>query len=205
MHALRDWGVVHIITGEVQLEALDITQISHAMRDGRRMAFVVTDFFRRRVPGFERAFVVATADHLGIRISRWLDGEFAFTRAMKEHATRFHDVVGRGVVQHDMVKHPGAGAWGVQTFADQTFYIPYRCLLPRKVDGLLVGAGRSVSAEDPWVLRVMVLTMVVGQAAGAAAAVATRTGSRLHEVDIRQVQEELIGQNVRLWDKPMPV
>jgi hypothetical protein len=204
MHALRDRGVVHIITGEVELEALDITQISRAMRDGRRMAFAVTDFFRRRVPGFERAFVVATADDLGIRVSRWLDGEFAFTRAMKERATRFDDVIGRGVVQHDMVKHPGAGAWGVQTFADQTFDIPYRCLLPRTVDGLLVGAGRSVSAEDPWVLRVMALTMVVGQAAGAAAAVAIRTGAGPHGADIRQVQEELIGQNVSLWDKSRP-
>ena len=97
-----------------------------------------------------------------------------------------------------MVKHPGKGAWGVQTFTEDTFDIPYRCLLPRNVEGLLVGSGRSISAEDPWLLRVMVLTMVVGQAAGVAAAVATRMDNQPRDVDVHQVQEELARQGVSL-------
>ncbi len=174
MHALRDKGVVHLITGFAHFDDLDIETITRSMVDGRRMAYVVADFFRGHVPGFDRAFVVGTADDLGIRASRWIDGEFTFTRAMREQPTTFDDAVGRGVVERDVRKHRGERAWGVQTFTDATFDIPYRCLLPRRVEGLLMGAGRSVSAEDPYLLRVMALTMVVGQGAGAAAAIAAR-------------------------------
>ena len=198
MHAIRDTGIVHLITGHVTFHDLDIERISRGMIDGRRMARVVTDFFRRRVPGFERAFVVATADDLGIRASRWSDGDFVFTRAMKENLTRFDDAVGRGVVERDMHKHPGERAWGVQTFTDDTFDVPYRCLVPRQVEGLLMGAGRSVSAQHPYLLRVMAHTMVVGQAAGAAAAVAARDRSMPREVDVRAVQAELRRQGVGL-------
>jgi hypothetical protein len=198
MHAIRDMGVVHLVTGHVYFHDLDIRKISRAMIDGRRMARAVTDFFRCRVPGFDRAFVVAMADDLGIRASRWSDGEFVFTREMRENATRFGDAVGRGVVQRDLCKHPGERAWGVQTFTNDTFDVPYRCLVPCNVEGLLMGAGRSVSAQNPYLLRVMAHTMVVGQAAGAAAAVAAGHGSPPRDVDVRAVQAELRRQGVGL-------
>ena len=198
MHALRDRGVVHLVTGHVQFNDLDVAKISRAVIDGRRMAGIVTGFFRSHVPGFERAFLVATADDLGIRASRWSDGEFVFTRAMKRNPTRFDDAVGRGVVQRDIRKHPGKRAWGVQTFTDDTFDVPYRCLVSWQVEGLIMGAGRSVSAEDPYLLRVMVLTMVVGQAAGAAAAVAAASGTTPRAVNVGAVQAELRRQGVEL-------
>jgi hypothetical protein len=198
MHAIRSTGVVHIVTGHVTFHDLDIGKISRAMIDGRRMARDVTAFFRGHVPGFEGAFAIATADDLGIRASRWPDGSFVFTRSMKEHPTRFEDAVGRGVVQIDTRKHAGERAWGVQTFTNETFDVPYRCLVPRRVEGLLMGAGRSVSAENPYLLRVMAHTMVVGQAAGAAAAIAARSGTTPRQVDIKAVQAELHRQGVAL-------
>jgi hypothetical protein len=76
--------------------------------------------------------------------------------------------------------------------------VPYRCLLPKNVDGLVMGAGRSVSAEDPSLLRVMVHTMAVGQAAGVSAAVASRTGAFPRRVSIELVQRELRRQGVVL-------
>jgi len=198
MHALRERGVVHVITGFVHFPDLDIGKISRAIHDGRRMAFAVSEFFRGNVPGFGRAFVVATADDLGIRVSRWLDGEFVFTREMKENATRFEDAVGRGVAEVDLTKHPGRKAWGVQTFGDDTFDVPYRCMLPRRVEGLVMGAGRSLSCDPPFLLRVMALTMVVGQAAGTAADVAAREGSTPRAVRVSTIQDALKEQGVRL-------
>ncbi len=198
MHALRDAGTLHVITGFVDLPELDVAAITRAMADGKRMAFQVTDYFRRHVPGCERAFVSATADDLGIRATRWIDGEFAFTHQMKREPTRFHDAIGRGVVEEDFVKHKGRGAWGVQTFQDASFDIPYRCLLPREVDGLLMGSGRSVSAENPFLLRVMALTMVIGQGAGVAAAVAAGAGVSPRSVEVGAVQRELRRQGVNV-------
>ncbi|MCL5270206.1 MAG: FAD-dependent oxidoreductase, partial [bacterium] len=187
MHALREPGVVHIITGfcDVGFAAPgepDVADITRAMVDGRRMAHAVTEFFHRHVPGFERACVTATADDLGIRIGRWLDAEFVFEPGMKADGARFTDAIGRGVCEKVVVRHPGARAFGVQIHTDDTYDISYRCLLPRRVEGIVMGAGRSVSARNPSLLRTMVMTMVVGQGAGVAAAVAAGAGVRLREV-----------------------
>ena len=198
MHAIRDLGVVHVITGFTSFDDLDIETISRAMADGKRMAFVVTRFFREHVPGFERACVIGLADDLGMRVTRWIDGDVQFTREMKETPARFPDAIGRGVVEKDYRKNPAEGAWGCQTFTNETFDIPYGCLVPRRIDGLLMGAGRSVSAEGPWLLRVMALTMVVGQGAGVAAAGAAASGAQPRDVDIAAVQAELRRQGVEL-------
>ena len=76
--------------------------------------------------------------------------------------------------------------------------IPYRCLRPRTVEGLLMGSGRSVSAENPFLLRAMALTMVIGQGAGVAAAVCARDGSPPRAVNMVAVRDELARQGMGL-------
>jgi hypothetical protein len=73
---------------------------------------------------------------------------------------------------------------------ERTFDLPWRCLVTG-VEGLLMGSGRTVSAGSPTTLWVMALTMTVGQAAGAGAAVAVRSGSTPRALDAREVQAEL--------------
>ena len=79
------------------------------------------------------------------------------------------------------------------------FTVPYGCLLPQKIDNLLV-AGRCV-AGDPIshaAMRNMMACTVTGQGAGVAAAISVRHGVSPRKVDIKQVQEELRKQGVRL-------
>jgi hypothetical protein len=177
---------------------LDIAQITKAITDGKRMAYRVADYFRKHVPGFGRCAILATADDLGIRASRFIDGEFKFSREFKEKATRFSDSIGKGVVMKHVRKHKGKRAWSAQVLFDETFDIPYRCLLPRKVDNLLMGAGRSTSQTDPFLLRVMAITMVVGQAAGAAAALAAQSHMAPRGIDIKSLQRELRKQGANV-------
>jgi hypothetical protein len=59
-----------------------------------------------------------------------------------------------------------------------------------------MGAGRSISTDNPWLLRVMAHTMVVGQAAGTAGAAAVQTGATPQTVDVKTVQDELNKQGV---------
>jgi hypothetical protein len=61
-----------------------------------------------------------------------------------------------------------------------------------------MGAGRAVCTDSPWILRTMVQTMVVGQASGAAAALAAARGVTPRELDVTAVQEELRRQGVEL-------
>jgi len=191
MHALRQTGIVHVITGFTHFDGLDPRKISRSVLDGRRMAFVVADVYRRYIPGFADAFVAGTAVNLGVRTSRYLDGDFVFTAEMMKAGARQPDAVGRIVGWDAVVKHPGAGAWSSQVCHVDASDVPYRCLLPRSIDGLLMGAGRSVSTDNPSLLRVMAHTMVVGQGAGVAAAVAAGTGATPQSVDVGAVQAEL--------------
>lgn len=198
MHAIRDLGIVHIITGFCDVYDMDISKITRAMTDGKKMAFYVAGYFRKHIPGFERAYVIGTADDLGMRATRWIDGEFVFTENMKARPIRFKDAMGRGVVQKNYIKNKSPGAWGAQTFTDEFFDIPYRCLLPRKIEGLLMGSGRSVSASSPMLLRVMALTMVIGQGAGVAAAISVQDNVIPRHVNITTVQKKLKQQGVDL-------
>jgi hypothetical protein len=191
MHALRQTGVVHVITGFTHFDGLDAEWITRSIADGRRMAFTVCEVYRKYIPGFTNAFVVGTAANLGVRTSRCLDGDFMFTADLLEAGVRQPDAVGTLVGYDHVVKHRGANAWGAQVCHTDSADLPYRCLLPKGVDGLLMGAGRSISTDNPSLLRVMVHTMVVGQAAGTAAAVAARAGVAPRCVHVPAVQQEL--------------
>ncbi|MEN6403304.1 MAG: FAD-dependent oxidoreductase [Armatimonadia bacterium] len=196
MHALRRTGIVHVITGFTHFDGLDIRLISESLNDGRRMAFTVAEVYRKYLPGFERAFIAGTADNLGVRTSRYLDGDFVFTADMMQAGRRCEDAVGRAVGWDDEVRHHGANSWGVQALREDSFDLPYRCLLPRTVEGLVMGAGRSISVEHPFLLRCMAHTMVVGQAAGTAAAVAGQQAVSPGQVAVSAVQAELRRQGV---------
>ena len=67
--------------------------------------------------------------------------------------------------------------------------VPYRSLVPLKVDNLLV-AGRCLSAdaEAAGAVRVMPPSMAMGEAAGTAAAVALESGCSVKEIDVSRLQ-----------------
>ncbi len=191
MHGMRQAGMVHVVTGYVKIDGLDAREVSQAICDGRRMAFSLAEVYRRYLPGFERSFVAGVADNLGLRATRWIDGDFVLTPGMMAAGMRCADAVGRLVPYRNVVRHPGQNAWGVQEMGADTFELPYQCLLPRMIDGLIMGAGRSISIADPWQLRVMAHTMSVGQAAGAAAAVSALTGTVLRRTENGKIQDAL--------------
>jgi len=197
MHGLRATGVLQVVT---EFEAADLSDahgVSRAIDDARSMAHTAVELLREQMPGFERAFICGTAERLGAPPARWLDGEVPFTREMRSEGARCDDAVGRGACYHQEHKSDAPGAWAAQVVGDATFDLPWRCLLP-SVDGLLMGSGRTVSAEAPTLLWVMALTMMVGQAAGVGAAVAALDHMTPRALDVRAVQEELGRQGVEL-------
>ena len=191
MHGMRQTGMVHVVTGYVKIDGLDAGEISRAICDGRRMAFQLAEVYRRYLPGFERTIVAGVADNLGVRASRWIAGDFVLDDTMTAAGSRYVDAVARMVPYRNVVRHPGSKAWGVQEMGEDTFDLPYRCLLPQLVDNLIMGAGRSISIVDPFQLRVMVHTMSVGQAAGAAAAVSANCRTTFRQTEVKAIQQAL--------------
>ncbi len=194
MHGIRSLGVVHMVTGFVDTSALDIGSLSREITNGRRMAFAVTDYFKKHIPGFANAYVAQTADDMGIRYSRWIDGEFVFTREMKNSPFRCKDSIGREVV---VGGRKGEGMFAAPIMREDYCQIPLSCLIPKEIDGLIMGSGRSASTDAP-ILRGMVSTMLLGQGAGVAAAISVKSGVAIRNIDIDALQEALRAQGVEV-------
>jgi len=190
MHGIRSSGTLVVNTGYFEMAEPDAEQISYYMRWGRKLAHHVGAFLRDTLPGCRDSFVCATASDLGLRRTRWIDGEFTFTREMQDAASRFPDAIGRGVVMEPKVLR----------ITDRTYDVPLRALLPRGPRNLIIGSGRSTSSTPAETLRTMPLTMVVGQGAGVAAALAAKTQRDVRDVPMADLQSELVRQGVLFGD-----
>ena len=90
--------------------------------------------------------------------------------------------------------------------ASTAFQIPYGAIVPRSVDGLLVPAALSATHVAFSSIRMDPTWIVIGQAAGIAAAISAREGVIPRRVRVRAVQRELLQQRCRLyfyWDLPL--
>jgi len=188
MHGIRWNRTLVVNTGYFRLAEPGGRALSDYVRHGRKLAHHVAAFLRKSLPGCKDSFVAATANAPGIRRTRWLKTDFTMTRQIYDSAPRFDDAVGRGVVV----------TAGKLYRTDRMFDVPLRCLLPQKIDGLLIGSGRSASADQAEMLRVQPATMIVGQGAGVTAAVCARDGVEPRSVDVRAVREALAQQGVDL-------
>lgn len=161
---------------------------------GRRQVDEILKFLRKYIPGCENATLIASGSTVGIRETRHIKGEETLTS---------EDVL-NGKVPEDSILlasnsidvHGAAGAAGTKyvTIENGEWYgVSYRCLVPVKIDQLLV-AGRSISAtsEAAGAVRVMPPCMEMGHAAGIAAAVAIKEKCLVRNVNVKEVREKMI-------------
>ena len=179
------------------VDATDADSYSQGEVIGRMRVAKVVEFLRRHVPGFERVSVVSIAHQIGVRESRHLVGEHVLTLDEMIARTAYPDTIAMGGYRTDIhyrEEQVDASKRRIPktTYFPDGYFVPYRCLLPRQVDGLLV-AGRCVSAtqEANGSTRVMGCCMALGQAAGVAAAFSAKAGVSPRDVDIAAVQNAL--------------
>jgi hypothetical protein len=157
-------------------------QLSRGETVGRTVVWRLVEFLQKNVPGFETVNLVQTATHLGVRETRRIHGHYYLTPEDAREARQFEDNIaqcGNLMDIHDT--HASDYVTldaGTQIEGGLSYGMPYRCLLPQGVDGLLL-AGRCVSGsrEAQSSFRVMGTCMAMGQAAGTAAAMAARLGT----------------------------
>ncbi len=151
----------------------------------------------RYLPGWENAVLDRTVAKIGFRQTRIPIGLYSLTKADVHVHAKFGDVVGRNT-GHDV----GRGNFE----AEYGYDIPYRSLVPAKIDGLLFGA-RCISVEADTAdasltalnaHRGIAATIVVSQAAGVAAALCVKGGVEPRALDVKVLQAELLRQDVVL-------
>jgi hypothetical protein len=140
--------------------------------EGRRAVVRGLDYIRSHMPGMEKSFLLDTSSQIGVRETRRIMGEYTLTKDDEITGRRFKDAI-----------------------ASSLFDIPYRCLIPKGVDNLLVG-GRCISttheAQGP--IRNIPPCMITGQAAGVAAALAVKNSTQPRKLHTEEIKEALIKQ-----------
>jgi hypothetical protein len=175
------------------VDGTDAAQLSEAEVQGRRQIADFMGFLRQYAPGFERSYLLEIAPQVGVRETRRIVGEVQLTEQDVLQCASFDDTIG---VNGWMVEEHAAGniVFKFQDIpASRGFnHLPYRMLLPLQVDNLLV-AGRcaSMTHMGQSAARVSGGCLVMGQAAGTAAALAHQTGVRPRDVDVPALQARL--------------
>ena len=78
-------------------------------------------------------------------------------------------------------------------------FIPYRTLLPKGIDNMLVGCRAfSSDQEANNFFNLIPHCIAIGEAAGTAAALALKQGVNVRDVDFAALRKQLIAQNVIL-------
>jgi hypothetical protein len=159
----------------------------------------VAEAFKKYVPGFENSYLSAIAALLGVRESRRIIGDYKVTLEDFNAARDFEDTIGRGAMPAGAHTPDGVTMYVYDLEPGQSMTIPYRCMLPKGKDGILV-AGRCVSYEAPVAncIRCMPQCMVMGEAAGTAAAIAVKDGVTPRNIDISKLQANLKEHNAIL-------
>lgn len=152
-------------------------QFTEALTEGREQVMEALAFMRNHVPGCERAFLVSTAPMIGVRESRRILGDTVLAGEDVQTGRDFEDGIARDIYLLDIHNPVETGARSQLVLLKQPYTIPYRALLPRGIENLLV-AGRCISGDHVALAsyRVQSHAMAIGEAAGTAAALASAQG-----------------------------
>jgi hypothetical protein len=179
-------------SGVGMVDGTRVRDLTFAERSGLQVAI---DFVRiartYQIPGLEDCYLMRTGPAVAVRETRRIVGEYVYTVADARLGTEFEDVVARkyGAIDSTYVMAP----------MESGCAYPYRCLLPRPVENLLV-AGRCGSATHLGLAagKSMGNMMEIGQAAGVAAALCSAEGMLPRALDVKEVQSVLRSMGVKL-------
>lgn len=199
-------GVIGFNAGHIwNVDNTNPDSLANAMYTGRRIARQYRDGLAKYFPeAFGNAYLVNTAQVIGIRESRRIIGDYVLS--VEDYLSRasFPDEICRNSYYLDIhytqeelklkeegkldtekrFSHYGPG---------ESHGIPYRSLLPKGIQNVIV-AGRSISCDKriQGSVRVMPVCLTMGEAAGMAAAFAVQLpGHDVHKVDTDKLRARL--------------
>ena len=200
LFCLSPWATEATIntTRIVGVNGIDYDDINAAEIKGRKQVLETYRFLVKFVPGFACSNLV-TGHSIGVRESRRFVGDYEITEDDVLAGRKFDDNIGLAAYPMDMHDPNGGNVTFKQIGDDGSYGIPYRSLLPQGIDNLLI-AGRCLSATHGALasVRSIAACMVMGQATGAAATIASRDRKTMREVDVKELQTILKGQKVIL-------
>jgi len=189
-------GTLLVNMSRVKGNGANIADVNAAERESLRQVLSIADYLQRT--GFETYALTHVAGQVGVRETNQIIGLYTLTEEDIVSGRRFEDVVAQTNYEID-IHSPDGGKTTDERRVDG-YDIPYRCMVTEQYDNLLV-AGRSISATHVAMssMRVQATCYALGQAAGAAAAIAIDSELPIRGVPIGDLHNELGKQNVKYF------
>ncbi|WP_282937713.1 FAD-dependent oxidoreductase [Paenibacillus sp. RC67] len=193
------------------VDPLNPQSVREGMDIGRKEAEHVVAYMKNNFSEFKQVELLGTAPELYVRESRHMQGEYRLTMAdLMENRNHWDDIAYGSYevdIQSTNYKDPGS-----VMMKPKQYGVPFRSLVPLKIDGLLVvGRAASFDSLPHGSARVIPLGMAAGEAAGAAAKIAIDQGMTFRQLSkskdgITALRDKLTQQKVELmlysFDKP---
>ncbi|MDR1601414.1 MAG: FAD-dependent oxidoreductase [Tannerella sp.] len=177
-----------------KIDGTNVNDLTRAEIALRKQVLQIHAFLKKRIGGFAESYIIDTGINAGIRETRHITGDYTLTEDDVLNGKSFDDGISCGTFAIDI--HPPHGREQIFTGSGKVVYeIPYRTLLPRGLNNLLV-AGRCISAGHAAFgsIRVMATCMGVGQGAGVAAGMLAKSKTTVREIDAAELRAQLIRQ-----------
>jgi hypothetical protein len=194
-------GMLHFNTTRiVKMDPTNPFDISKAEIEARKQICEMVDFLKNNSDSFKNCTISSVASQIGVRESRKLRGKHILTADELFDRVMFEDSIALG--NYDVDIHSPSGTGTVMKRFDRKYFysIPYRSLLPKEFDNLLV-AGRCISAthEAQSSVRIMPICVCLGEAAGTAIGIAKNTNTNTHTLDVKLLQKTLIDNGAQIY------
>jgi len=186
--------VLHLNTTRiVKRNPVNDLELSFAEIEARRQVYEMYSFLCKNSEACANCTISSIASEIGVRESRKLKGEYILTGEDIKSCVDFDDSIALGNYDIDIHNPEGTGTYIYHLKAQEYFRIPYRCLVPKEIDNLLV-AGRCLSAthEAHSAVRIMPICACLGEAAGIAAAEAVKSNKNVRTLNVALVQSRLM-------------
>ncbi|MBO5199561.1 MAG: FAD-dependent oxidoreductase [Lachnospiraceae bacterium] len=183
-------GIIHMNTTRVIFHnPVEPLELSAAESKARKQIIELMDLLQNNSKAFANSVLVSVAADIGVRESRKLVGEHVLTAEELMACTRFEDAIAAGNYDIDIHNPAGSGTSHYYFKPGEYYTIPYRSLLPKEYTNLLA-AGRCISAthEAQASIRIMPICCCLGEAAGTAVGLASRTGKNTKTIAVPELQ-----------------
>ena len=185
------------MTNAIEIDGTDAESLTKGVFTCRSQILPIIKFLREYVPGYENCWLMSSASLIGIRETRHFEGLETLSKDDILEAKYYDNwVVRRGWFNFDVHNLTGASLdkTGIQHGWKQNgeYTIPYGCLLPKGVEGLLL-SGRNISGSHMAHsnFRIMSVCIAIGEAAGVAAALSVKKSLKLTQVDVKEIQKHV--------------
>lgn len=186
-------GILHFNTTRVcGCNPTDAFEVTKAEIEAREQVFEMLSFLKENFTAFKDAELISTGMQIGARESRMVDGEYCLTEEDIVSCKKFEDGIAACNYDIDIHSPDGTGTYIYQYPSTEYYTVPYRCLVPKGIDNMLV-AGRCISAthEAQSSFRIMPTCASIGEAAGTAAAICVENKCAPKEIDVDLLRNAL--------------